>query len=67
MKKEIKLQIVDPVGTTISEMTMLSNTINNIGRNRMILIDNDKIIGTLKVIDDAEGNIINIELDKELK
>jgi len=67
MKKEIKLQIVDPVGTTISEMTMLSNTINNIGRNRMILIDNDKIIGTLKVIDDGEGNIINIELDKELK
>lgn len=65
MSKEITLQVLDPVGVVEGEMKMKSSTINQIGRNRLALIDGDKLIGFLKVIDDGEGNIINIELNKD--
>jgi hypothetical protein len=64
MCKEITLQVLDAVGVVEGEIKMKTSTITQIGRNRLALIDGDKVIGFLKVIDDGEGNIINIELDE---
>lgn len=67
MSKEITLQVLDPAGVVECEMKMKSSTINQIGRNRLVFVFDNQPIGFLKVIDDGEGNIINIELDKDDK
>ena len=66
MSKELTVQILDPVGVVESEVKMKSSTINRIGRNRLVIIDGDKVISFIKVIDDGNGNIIDIELYKEV-
>lgn len=65
MSKELTIQILDPVGIVDGEVKMKSSTINQIGRNRMVILDNNKIIGFIKIIDDGNGNIIDIELNKD--
>ena len=65
MSKELTIQILDPVGIVEGEVKMKSSTINQIGRNRMVILDNNKIIGFIKIIDDGNGNIIDIELNKD--
>jgi len=67
MSKELTVQILDPVGVVEDEVKMKSSTINQIGRNRMVILDGDKLIGFLKIIDDGNGNIIDIELYKEIQ
>jgi hypothetical protein len=67
MSKELTMQILDPVGVVEGEVKMKSSTINQIGRNRMVILDGDKLIGFLKIIDDGNGNIIDIELYKEIE
>jgi hypothetical protein len=67
MSKEITLQILDPVGIIEGEIKMKSSTLNFIGRNRLVFIDDNQIIGFIKIIDDGNGNIVDIELDKSIK
>lgn len=64
MSKELTLQIIDPVGIVEGEIKMKSSTINQIGRNRLVILDEGKAIASIKVIDDGDGNIINVELNK---
>jgi hypothetical protein len=64
MSKEVTLQLLDPVGVVEGEIKMKTSTINQIGRNRLVILDSGKPIGHIKVIDDDKGNIIDIELDK---
>lgn len=65
MSKELILQIIDPVGIVEGEIKMKSSTINQIGRNRLVILDEGKAIASIKVIDDGDGNIINVELNKD--
>jgi hypothetical protein len=67
MSKEITLQILDPVGNIVEEMKMKSSTLNFIGRNRLVFLDDNQLIGFIKIIDDGNGNIVDIELDKNIK
>jgi hypothetical protein len=67
MSKEITLQILDPVGNIVEEMKMKSSTLNFTGRNRLVFLDDNQVIGFIKIIDDGNGNIVDIELDKNTK
>ena len=65
MSKEVTIQLLDPVGVVEAEIKMKTSTINQIGRNRLVILDNGYHLGHIKVIDDGKGNIIDIELDKD--
>ena len=67
MSKEITLQILDPVGNIVEEMKMKSSTLNFTGRNRLVFLDDNQLIGFIKIIDDGNGNIVDIELDKNIE
>jgi len=67
MSREITLQILDPVGNIVEEMKMKSSTLNFTGRNRLVFLDDNQLIGFIKIIDDGNGNIVDIELDKNIK
>ena len=67
MSREITLQILDPVGNIVDEMKMKSSTLNFTGRNRLVFLDDNQVIGFIKIIDDGNGNIVDIELDKNIK
>ena len=67
MSREITLQILDPVGNIVDEMKMNSSTLNFTGRNRLVFLDDNQVIGFIKIIDDGNGNIVDIELDKNIK
>jgi hypothetical protein len=64
MSKEIILQVLDPVGIIEGEIKMKTSPIHQIGRNRLVMLDDGKPIGHIKLIDDGKGNVIDIELDK---
>jgi hypothetical protein len=67
MSKELTIQILDPVGVVEGEVKMKSSTFDQIGRNRMVILDDGWPIVTIKIIDDGEGNIIDIELYKDIR
>ena len=67
MSREITLQILDPVGNIVDEMKMKSSTLNFTGRNRLVFLDDNQVMGFIKIIDDGNGNIVDIELDKNIK
>ena len=62
--KEIILQLLSPTGIIEGEIKIKTSTINQIGRNRLVMLDDGKPIGHMKVIDDGKGNVIDIELNK---
>lgn len=64
MSKELTIQILDPTGVVEGETKMKSSTIHQIGRNRMCILDEGQLIATLKIIDDGNGNIIDVELNQ---
>lgn len=64
MSREIILQVLDPTGIIEGEIKMKTSAINQIGRNRLVMLDDGKPIGHMKVIDDGKGNVIDIELNK---
>ena len=67
MSKELTVQILDPIGVVEGEVKMKSSTFDQIGRNRMVILDDGWAIATIKIIDDGNGNIIDIELYKDIR